>query len=353
VEDELTFLRVSELNVDKLAKGLSELHLSVSRQKRTPGFWRWCYFANPLGKSNLTVAIRGDRVVGKYGLLYMPLIVHGKPVVAGLMEDISIEPPERSWQCYRRLVEMNVFESQKDDLDFRFGISLPSVINLNERLGVMSLGRVPIYVGFLNVTRVLQGRAVPYPLSLAGWLVQPILGLRTKDVKSSDLNIRLVESFDSSFDELWSAIAKSRTTTVIKNATYLNWRYATCSEMPYRRLAAYRRQRLEGFVILRTMGQRRGSFLLELLARDDNPEIIRALLLQALRELRIERIGHITALFPAGSAAAAVLKDIGFKSWGTRLWSIHMVMAPNPPRDSYPDLNLENWDFSLGDWVVY
>jgi len=248
---------------------------------------------------------------------------------------------------------MNIFESQNDNLDFRFGISESSVLNLNERLGVMSLGRPPIYVGILNVTRVLEGRSVPHPLSLAGWLVQPIFGLRIKDVRSDNLDIRTVESFDSSFDELWSTIAKSRTASIIKNAAYLNWRYATCPDRLYRCLAAYRRKKLEGFVIMRTIGPRRGSVLFELLARDDNPEIMKALLLHASRELGMERIGHITALFSAGSVAAAVLKEVGFKSWGTRLWSMHMVIAPNPPRVSYPDLNLKSWDFSLGDWMWY
>ena len=332
MEDKLTFLRVSELNVDEFAEGLSALHLSVSRKKRVPAFWRWCYFTNPVGKSNLTVAVRGGRVVGKYGLLYMPLIVHGKPVVAGFMENISVEPSERSWQCYRRLVEMNIFESQKDNLDFRFGISESSVLNLNERLGVMSLGRPPIYVGILNVARVLEVRSVPHALSLAGWLVQPIFGLRIKDVRSDNLDIRPVESFDSSFDELWSTIAWSRTAAIIKNAAYLNWRYVTPPDRLYRRLAAYRQQRLEGFVILRTIGPRRGSALFELLARDDNPEIMRALLLQASRELGVERIGHITASFPAESRAAAVLREMGFKSWGARFWSTPEMIVASPPK---------------------
>lgn len=352
MKDSLKFLRVSELNIDELAEGMSELHFAVRGQRRNPAYWRWRYLNSPVGKSNLSVAVRGGQVVGKYGLLYVPLIVKGKQMVAGMM-DISIHPLERSWQCYRGLVEMSIVESQKDNLAFRFGISSSRVIELNRRLGVMNLGRAPIYLGFLNAARILEGRSVPYPLSLAGWLVQPIVGLRIRGGEIFDLDIQPVKSFDSSFDELWSAIAKSRTVSIVKNAKYLNWRYVKYPGRWYGRLAAYRRRKLEGLVIFRTSGSRHRSFVLELLVRDDNPETMRALLVRTFRELRMKGTGHIIASFPTKSPAAAVLKELGFKSWGTRLWSMHVIIATNPPKETCPKLDLKSCNFSLGDLTGY
>lgn len=248
---------------------------------------------------------------------------------------------------------MNILESEKDNLAFCFGISTPLAAKLSRRLGVTSLGRAPIYLGFLNAARVLQGRCVPYPLSLVGWLLQPIVGLRIRQAAVFDLDIRPVEGFDSSFDGLWSAIAESRTVTVVKNAAYLNWRYVKCPGRCYGRLAAYRGRSLEGLVIFRTTRPRYEGFVLELLARDDNPQTLRALLLQAFRELRMKKTGLIKALFPADSQAAAVLKELGFKSWGIRLWSIDVMITTNPGKESSPELDLRSWDFSLGDWTGY
>ena len=65
MQNNLTFLRVSESNIDQFALGLSELHLSARSQTRDPAFWQWCYFNNPPGKSNLIVAIRDGQIVGK------------------------------------------------------------------------------------------------------------------------------------------------------------------------------------------------------------------------------------------------------------------------------------------------
>ena len=197
---------------------------------------------------------------------------------------------------------------------------------------MITLGRVPIYLGFINFARILEEHSVPYPLSLLGWFAYPIMGLRSRSIKEIDLEIRSVENFDSAVDELWNSVVENSVVAVVKNSAYLNWRYGKCSGCWFRRLVAYRDKRLEGFVILRTIGPRRGSALFELLARDDNPEIMRALLLQASRELGVERIGHITASFPAESRAAAVLREMGFKSWGARFWSTPEMIVASPPK---------------------
>jgi len=111
MKEKLVFLRVSESNIDVLGQGLSALHLSVSRKKRVPAFWRWHYLRTPFGKSILIVALRGSRVVGMYGLLYVSLTIHGSTVIGGLMGDLSIHPSERSWRCYNGLVRMIIVES--------------------------------------------------------------------------------------------------------------------------------------------------------------------------------------------------------------------------------------------------
>ena len=64
IENKLTFLRVSELNIDMLAEGLSELHFAVRSQSRDPAYLRWLYLYSPFGGSILSAALSGSRVVG-------------------------------------------------------------------------------------------------------------------------------------------------------------------------------------------------------------------------------------------------------------------------------------------------
>ncbi len=340
------------MDIDALAKGLSELHFAVRKQRRDPAFWRWRYFDNPCGKSILMVALRGERVVGMYGLIYLALTVQGRTVTAGLMGDFSIESSERSWRCYRGLVVINFIDSQKDQSAFSFGIVPSSLIKLSGRFGVVNLGKIPIYLGFLNFSKILEGHAVPYPLSLAGWLLQPMMGLRDTTLKETDLEIRYIENFDSSFDELWSSIAARRTIAVIKNSAYLNWRYNKCPGCRFGRLAAYRKKKLEGVVIFCISDLRNDAFVLELFARDDNQEVMRALLLQVLVELRKKKIAHVITSFPRHSRQAAVLKELGFFLWSVSAHSHNAMIASKSLKESYPELTIRDWDFSLGDWYL-
>lgn len=351
-------MRLSESNIDALSVGLSELHFATRRQRRDLAFWRWRYLQAPFGNNILVVALRGNNVVGMYGLLYLSLAVQGRAVIAGLMADLFIRPSERTWGCYSGLVGMNITESQKENPAFHFGIVPSRITKLTQRVGVISLGRVPIYLGFLDVARILKGLFVPYPLSLAGWIIHPAIGLGHRSIKKIDLNIRPIENFDSTFDDLWSNISRNRVVAIVKNAAYLNWRYGKCSGSYFGCLAAYRERRLEGLITFCINNSRYGSSsILELLARDDNPEIMRALLFQALAELRTKKLGFVTASFPAQLQAGSVLREFGFKPWGARFYfnpelAVASPLVTNPLKESHPALDLKNWDFSVGDWMI-
>lgn len=346
----LSFLRVSESNFSELSPGLSELHGAIFNKKYELSCLKSRYFNSPVGKNNLIVAVRRGRVVGEYGLLYIPLVVRGKSIVVGFMSCISIYPSERSWQCYRGLVDKSIVESQEDNLAFRLGLCFYEMIEFNQRMGVRVLGRMSVYFGFLNVSRILEGRSIPYPLSLSGCVVQRIVGLKMIGKKICDSDIRVIESFDSAFDELWRDVVKNREVSVVKNAAYLNWRYIDFPGKQYGRLAAYYNNRLEGFVVFSTTGIRYSSIIFELLVRDDNSEIMRELLFQVFHELKMQKVGSITVSFSPGSPEAVVLQELGFKLWATEALPAHIVITASSPKEVCPDISMDSCRFSFGDW---
>jgi hypothetical protein len=350
MKDNLSFLKVSESNVDVMSQGICELLFSVHGHRCDPAYWRWCYFNGPAGQSNLTVALRGGRVVGKHGSIYVALIAGGRSHVVGLMTGISILPAERSWDCYRGLIGKYTVDNQKNDLIGWFGVSYSGMVELHRRMGLKHLGQIPIYFGYLDISRILKGRCVPYPLSRLGQLLEPFMGLRRGNEGTGNLDIRPIEDFNDDFDKFWNAVAGNRVVSIVKNAAYLNWRYVKRPGNRYQRLAAYRDSRLEGFVIFCDLGLRYSSGILDLLARDDDPEVIGALLSRVLEELRIQKMGSIIASFPEGSPAAAVLKDMGFKAWGMTSWPTHVSAGVNPEKNDCWNFDLKSCEFSLGDW---
>jgi hypothetical protein len=353
MKHKLKFLKVSESNIEELSQGISELDFIVHKRKHNLAYWRWRYLNAPVGQSSVIIATRGSQVVGRYALLYTLLMVKNKPLLAGLMSDLIIHPLEKSWQCYRGLIETHISEGKKDTLAFRFGIAPYRVMKLNKRMNVISLGVLPIYFGFLNIPNILKGRSIPYPLSLAGWVMHPFLGLKTKEKKVSGVDIKPIESFDSNFDELWSDTNKKNFVGVIKNTAYLNWRYVQCPDCRYWRLAAYRNNKLEGLIVFSVTGLRQGGCILELLVRDDDPVIMRMLILRAFKTMDKEGIGCITVSFPLKSITTVILRAFGFHSWIKKIRPTQIIITSNFQGKPYPKFDLKNYNFSLGDWLNY
>lgn len=352
VKNSLTFRMVTDSNIDELGPGLSDLYQKVHGLNYDPAHWRWRYLCSPTGRTNTCVAIKAGRVVGTFSTIYLPLIYEGKRVMAGLNADLVVHPSSRSWHCLRGLLQMNMKKSLEDKVLFGFGFSTPLAVEINRLLDGNNLGRAPIYMGFLDTVSFLRGRSVPHPFALAGKLAQPIVRLDVRNRGSAELNIRRVENFDNTFDELWSAIENNRIIAVVKDALYLNWRFAKHPCRRYECLTAYREHKLEGFVVF-YVAQQHKAYILELLARDDNPAIMKALLTRAFEELKTQGVGLIWASFSPYSQAAAVLNELGFKSWGTRFWNMFMTVSTDRERKFCPELDPENWDLSLGDWLYY
>lgn len=353
MKDSLSFFRVSQSNIGRLAEEMSQLHFKVRGQKRSPFFWRWRYFNNPAGKSSLILAAKKGKIVGIYGLSYLLLRIGQKIETAGLIENNSIDPCEKSWQCYRGLVKKSIDESQKDKLGFRFGICTPKTAKLSQRFGMVSLGYTPFYLGLLDVSEVLKKWNMPHFLSKISRLAYPFFGLKNKKNKLLFCNIRPVRNFSSDFSRLYASVAGNYDIGIIKNSAYLNWRYQEYPEIRYRCLAAYEGKRPKGFIVFYLENSGRKAAIVELLARGNNQAVIKKLLLKAVCELREKKAGYIIASFSPESAQAVVLKKSGFRPWGTKLWPRQIMVGADSLAKVHPQINLDRWNFSLGDWGGY
>jgi len=340
-------------NVDALAQRVSSFYREAGGEWRSPRYWRWYCGENPAGGSACIVALRNGRVVGMLGDTYMRFCVAGRQVRAALLGELRVLESERSWRCCIGLMEQSVARAVADQVAMGYAFTVRSAVELSHRLGAVRLGRIPVYGGFVNVPRLLQGRGVPPVPSLAGWLAQPLLGTREGSRRAGDLDIRLLEGpFDRSFDELWGAVGGRRTVAAVRDAAYLNWRYVQCPDRRYRRLAAFRAGKPQGLAVFRSKPKRRTGYLLELFARNDCATTLRALLERAVASLAEEGVGLVTGSFPAASAEAAMLAEMGFQRWVTGLWNMHLVVVSDPAPGPRPQLDASNWYFSLGDWLT-
>jgi hypothetical protein len=349
--DPINFFRVNKENIDRFSLGLSRLHEQIHQQWREPDFWRWCYLGHPFGSGTI-VAVKDDLVVGKLGSIYLPLSVDGCSVKAALLEGLEVLPEERSWHCFRGILGKSLEVSRQDEVTFGYAFANKSSARLNQQVGWSVLGQVPVYAAFLDLRQTLVDRGLPVPWSWLGAPLNPIIGTTADKESSPDTGyeFKSIPHFDESFDELWDSVKVSRPRAVTKDSQYLNWRYLGHSERKHECWGIYHEGRLQGCVVFRTRQKFREGCLLDLLARDNDPQILRSAVTCALAKLRADNVGLLRASFPKKSPEGGLLREMGFQAWTTAIARIELVITAQE-RES--PMDMDSWHFSLGDWLYF
>lgn len=349
----LEFIRVTESNLGRFAEGMSELEETVGGRQTAPAYWGWRYFGNPAGGSSTVIALREGRMVGKIGAVHLPIVVAGKRQRASLVEGISMLPSERSWECLRGLIMAALEEGQRDSLSLAFGFAKKRFAAIHNKMGHHSLGRTPGWFGFVDLKRILRSRGVPGIVSSLGGLAGRLVGVRRKRVPIPGVEIRPIERFDVSMDEFWHALEPLQWVSVVKDTSYLRWRYDSCPGYAYKRHAAFRKDRLEGLAVYSISHERRNGYLLELMADKDDLNLLKRLAVEVVDRMDQEGAGLISASFFPGSAAARALSALGFKAWSPLFWNIETLIGGSWPEDPSGEGGLKRWNFSLGDWLYH
>jgi hypothetical protein len=354
--DSITFVKVNHETIHDYSIGLSSLHQRIHKRWRTPDFWRWCYLENPYGSGTI-LAIQQDQVIGKLGHVYSTFNFDGCSVKAGLLEGLEVLPEKRSWQCFRGILASSLEVSQNDGITFGYAFANKASTRLNQQLGWSVLGRVPVYAAFLDVRQTLVDRGFASPLKWLGAPLQPIIGTTAgkEDSAVTRYKFRSIHHFDETFDELWDSVKRSRRRAVVKDSQYLNWRYLGSSGRKHECWGVYQNDRLQGCVVFRTRRQYREGCLLDLIARENDPEILRSAVDWTLSKLRAKSVGLLRASFPKGSPEGQLLLRMGFQAWTSAIARLELVVTtPNQKEEAgRSPSDLDNWHFSLGDWLYF
>lgn len=120
--------------------------------------------------------------------------------------------------------------------------------------------------------------------------------------------------FDDRFDVLFENARRIHPAITRRDREVLQWRYRQHPDTAYEVMVAEDDGALEGYLVVTTFhrhGQLR-AYVLDLLARDDDPLVLDALLVFALRSLRKSAV-HRVECYTGGKAVVAALQRLKFK----------------------------------------
>jgi hypothetical protein len=166
------------------------------------------------------------------------------------------------------------------------------------------------------------------------------------DAQSSLFN---VEQMDPGLDSVWFELAKGYGITRVRDAAYLNWKYADHPRLDYRLIVATRNGAPTGFLVWRPapaeIAEKRAVIADFLVARDDTrtlEEMVARVLLDA-SEAGIDAV----AIISTQTFAIAALQKLGFVAGGSRNAWVIANWKDVMPAEWVKDL--DRWHMCLGD----
>lgn len=299
---------------------------------RSRAHFDWKFIANPAGPPELVLGLEGERCVAVYAVVPVRCVLEGKPVLAGLQTDMAVDPELRSGLGGSRLI-VGVGEAyQRTFLNgtkaLEWGFPEPDL----QRVCLAHLK-----VGVLRDVSLLVRRTdLPFPPSEA-----------SADARSDACTVAPTAHFSAEVDELWARCAGELGTATVRDARYLNWRYAAHPDVEHVLLEARAGGALRGLAVLRAGGPDPRLFsLMDWLVPAAEREAERALLAHALAEAQRRALPYLGAWVPLSLPLAwRWQEDLGFLVKGTPYQECYRAWGSGLRR-RWLD---EHWHQTLGD----
>jgi hypothetical protein len=298
--------------------------------------WRWKFQANPVGDHYMRLAeAPSGEVIGQY---------------VGLPARVTCG---EKTQIFTQIIDVAV------DGRFRLGLKRPGLFATLAEAYIADYlvsGKVPIGYGFPTPEALRIGRRVAgyVPLHPVRRLVLDLGGNRggRPSWRARRVRVEPVDRFGDEVDRLWGRIGSGLGVATVRDARYLNWRYADCPDVRYTALAAHRwfTGDLAGMAILRLgVGDQPIACLVDWLVPHGATPVAQALLTRCETLAREAGMTQLQTWFPPSGWPTQLLLQRGYRSEPTLY---HLVALTKMPEISLERVNAQ-WYYTMGDSDIY
>jgi hypothetical protein len=319
----------------------------------------WKYLEGITRKTASTVVLVGTRVVGFLGGIPARFLVDGREVIGVEEADSAVVEEYRRIDLGLGVVGFSARSYAEDGIFFTYGVTSKANAELNRTLlGMKEVARIPRLVKVIDIAPFL-GKAVPSrclstPISRvanAVWFRRPFGTPRIPD----GMRLDRLDGFDGRFDEFWERVKGDYRVTLVRDAAYLNWRYAHPANRVYDIFCLEREGTREvyGLLVLgvkREGGILRGQVMEILTPNDGGPEVAGCLAGCAVDHFRRRRVDAVECwMFPHAHQHPGLARK-GFVPRGKEHMRLHFRILGGGGGEAEDVLtNSINWRFTMGD----
>lgn len=334
--------------ISDLIRRMSNDSQRLRLRDKSPAYYRWMYLQNPAGPAVVHSARLDGEVVASFAMAPKLFQIDGEQVVLGKTMDMFTDPAHQGRGLIRRCTA-EVFEGARD-AGIRDWYVTPSVQSypIFKRWGYREDIRLVHRTRVLRWSPVLGAMLKPaVPARLAGRVIDRLRDFLTRRRRPlpKGWTLDTMDRFGPEADRLWERVADGYRVAIMRDATYLNWRYVENPD-EYTVLGLRAAGELVGLVVLGET-TRRGVRVCEVMdfvcpAHDDS---IFGLLMEGATE-HARSTGHalVQAWSIRGTALDRRIRRAGL--WFNRT-DIKFLLSPEADHQALSDP--EAWLLTQGD----
>lgn len=248
MENGITIQQMRLSEKDKVLSFLKTAYADNPRQSSSE-FWDWHFLEQPHNANHLPpvwLATIGDRIAGQLGAIQVELNVGGEAHPAIWILDLIVDPDFR-----RRGIAQKLVSAARDFCPLILGVNTneqhaPALL---QKLGFVIVTKIPRFHKILFPGEALNEIARIGPVRAAANLAFAPLRAGLMNLQNSDEDVRLLQHFDGSFDELWQASRGQWRCSVSRSAAMLDWQFKQQPDKQFEILGYYEGDQLLGYAI--------------------------------------------------------------------------------------------------------
>jgi len=216
----------------------------------------WRYGQNPSGKAIIPV-IRDhmNRVIGFIWIVPLRIRVKGKDYLAAMGSNLVIHPDYRNAIGYTKL--MRCFQSTitKNDIPIHYSFISEDAYQRQIIQNPQSVATIPVLAKLFDskalINSYVQGHYKKGILNLASLIAAPILFSAKRTSVGDSISIKNCDDFNCNFDAFWQNVRDDYPASVIRDRSFLSWRFAPISNRRYNIFAAVHQEKILAYIVLR------------------------------------------------------------------------------------------------------
>lgn len=310
----------------------------------------WLYSSNPDGKAVLWAIreVKTKEMVGFTVTLPRRMIVDGQVRTGWNGADFSMLPKYRTLGLAMKLRRAAKEEIEAGRVDFLYAHPNERMALIHAKVGHQPVGRMLRYAKPLKMAPYLRDRVKSEAVAgVTGRMLDPLLRFDGREWRHRmSWDVRAVERprFDDGYDHLFDEAAACARVIGVRDARYLNWRYADNPLYRTHAIEAREGGRLRGYLLFIVQGD--AASIKDVFPPNDET-VARDLIAAMIREGRRLGLKSVSITTLEGNPFDARFAEFGFRR---RLESSQMfayARADSPWRDVV--LDNDSWFLTVGD----